>query len=188
MQIEQRRVEKPIGWPGDVYFISSLYSWNFAQIPKEGICMWFTQELVRTEAETGGALRRVWRAARAYAVSTSNSWKALKSKMRKRFMHSRVREFWNTHPPSTASPFGRINLEPSQATASKHRSPHSVRVRIRIRVGWSESGATAKIPLHKQPGRYVVTYQVPSMWNKFLVPYGIPEWYLFLGMDWLGWV
>ena len=41
-------------------------------------------------------------------------------------------------PPSTASPFGRINLEPSQAPASKHKSPHSVRVtvRIRVRVGW----------------------------------------------------
>ena len=52
----------------------------------------------------------------------------------------------NTHAPSTASPFGRINLEPSQATASKHRSPHSirVRVRVRVRVGWSASGATAK--------------------------------------------
>ena len=40
--------------------------------------------------------------------------------------------------------FGRTNLEPSQATASKHRSPHSVRVRVRVRVGWSASGATAK--------------------------------------------
>ena len=44
--------------------------------------------------------------------------------------------------------FGRINLEPSPATASKHRSPHSVRdrvrVRVRVRVGWSASVATAK--------------------------------------------
>ena len=29
---------------------------------------------------------------------------------------------------------GRINLEPSQATASKHWSLHSVRVRVRVRV------------------------------------------------------
>ena len=29
---------------------------------------------------------------------------------------------------------GRINLEPTQGTASKHRSPHSVRVRVRVRV------------------------------------------------------
>ena len=49
-------------------------------------------------------------------------------------------------PPFTASPFALINPEPSQATASKHRSPHSVRVRlrVRVRVGWSASGATAK--------------------------------------------
>ena len=34
---------------------------------------------------------------------------------------------------------GRINLEPSQATASKHWSPRSVpiRVRVRVRVEWS---------------------------------------------------
>ena len=34
---------------------------------------------------------------------------------------------------------GRINLEPSQPTASKHWSPHSVpsRVRVRVRVEWS---------------------------------------------------
>ena len=33
---------------------------------------------------------------------------------------------------------GRINREPSQATASKHWSPHSVRVKVgvRVRVGW----------------------------------------------------
>ena len=33
---------------------------------------------------------------------------------------------------------GRINLEPSQATASKHWSLHGVRVRVwvRVRVGW----------------------------------------------------
>ena len=57
---------------------------------------------------------------------------------------------WNTHPPSTASLFGRINPEPSHATASTHRSPDSVpiRVRIRVRVGWSPSGTTANPPLH----------------------------------------
>ena len=51
-------------------------------------------------------------------------------------MHIRVREFRSTHPPSTASPSGRINLqvEPSQATASKHRSPHSVRVTVTVTV------------------------------------------------------
>ena len=34
---------------------------------------------------------------------------------------------------------GRINLQPSQATASKHWSPHSIqsRVRVRVRVEWS---------------------------------------------------
>ena len=31
---------------------------------------------------------------------------------------------------------GRINLEHSQATASKHWSLHNVRVRVRVRVGW----------------------------------------------------
>ena len=152
MQIEQRRVEKSIGWPGDVYFLSSLYSWNFAQIAQQGICMWFTQKLVHTETENiifptiagGGALGRVWRAAPVHSEYVE-WWKG--SKIRKCYMHTRVREFWNTHPPSTASPFGRINLERSQATASKHRSPHSVRVRVRV--GWSASGATAKIPLHK---------------------------------------
>ena len=36
---------------------------------------------------------------------------------------------------------GRINLEPSQAPACKHWSPHSVpiRVRVRVRVEWSQS-------------------------------------------------
>ena len=65
---------------------------------------------------------------------------------RKNCMYARVREFRTAQPPSTASPFGRINLEPSQATASKHWSPHSVRVRARVmvRVGWSASGTTAK--------------------------------------------
>ena len=48
---------------------------------------------------------------------------------KKLYMQTRVREFWTTHPPSTASPFLH-NLERSQATASKHRSPHSVRVRV----------------------------------------------------------
>ena len=52
------------------------------------------------------------------------------------YMHTRVHEVWNTHPPSTASPFGRIYLEPSQSTASKHSSPHSVRVRVRVRWWW----------------------------------------------------
>ena len=75
--------------------------------------------------------------------------------------YTRVPKFRNAHPPSTASPFGRINLEPSQATASKHRSPHSVRVtvRVRVRVGWSASGATAKTPLHMYPVLYT-WYQV----------------------------
>ena len=46
---------------------------------------------------------------------------------------------------------GRSNLEPSQATASKHRSPHSVWVRVRVRVrvhriGWSALGTTARTP------------------------------------------
>ena len=63
-------------------------------------------------------------------------------------MYTRVRAFWKTPPPSAASPFGRINLliEPSQATASKLRSTHSVRVRvwIKVRVQWSASGATSK--------------------------------------------
>ena len=32
---------------------------------------------------------------------------------------------------------GRVNLEPSQAAASMHRSPHRVRVRVRVLIGWS---------------------------------------------------
>ena len=39
-------------------------------------------------------------------------WKG--SETRKCSIHTRVREFWNTHPPYTASPFGRINLEPHE--------------------------------------------------------------------------
>ena len=43
---------------------------------------------------------------------------------------------------------GRLNLEPSQATASKHRPPYSERVRVRVwvraLVGWSTLGGTAK--------------------------------------------
>ena len=42
---------------------------------------------------------------------------------------------------------GRINLELSQATASTHWSLHSVRVRVRVRVGWSASGTTANSPV-----------------------------------------
>ena len=76
--------------------------------------------------------------------------------VRKGYVHTRVCDSWDTHPPSTASPFGRINLEPSQATASKHRSPHSVRVRgrVRVRVGWSALGATAK----RKTNMYLVLY------------------------------
>ena len=64
--------------------------------------------------------------------------------LRKSCMQTRVCESWkNTHPPSTASPFWPNPIEPSYATASKHRSPHSVRVSvgIKVRVGWSASGA-----------------------------------------------
>ena len=53
-------------------------------------------------------------------------------KQQKDKTYTRVREFEHAHPPATASPFGRINLEPSQARASKHRSPHSLRVRVRV--------------------------------------------------------
>ena len=51
----------------------------------------------------------------------------------------------HTHP--TDEERKKCRLEPSQATvsnsqatASKHRSPYSVRVRVRVRVGWSASG------------------------------------------------
>ena len=41
--------------------------------------------------------------------------------------------------PEQSNHMGRIDLEPSQATESKYWSPHSVliRVRIRVRVEWS---------------------------------------------------
>ena len=39
--------------------------------------------------------------------------------------------------------------------ASKHRSPHRVRVDVRVRVGWSASGATAKILLHRSICGYI---------------------------------
>ena len=52
--------------------------------------------------------------------------------------------FLNAQHPQLAESFyslskqsnhmGRINLEPSQATASKHWSPHSVPIRVRVRV------------------------------------------------------
>ena len=47
-------------------------------------------------------------------------------------------------------------IEPPQATASKHRSPHSVRVRVRVRVqvGWSAPGAIANPPQNM----YLVLY------------------------------
>ena len=35
---------------------------------------------------------------------------------------------------------------------------------------------------------YVVTYQVPDIKSKLLVPCGIPGIFLFLGYYWLGWV
>ena len=80
----------------------------------------------------------------------------------KKYMHTRVPEFWNTHPPSTASPFGRINLKPSQSTASKSRSPHSVRVRVGL--GWSVSGSTPNPPLNIY--QYVYMYLVLYTWNQ----------------------
>ena len=68
----------------------------------------------------------------------------------KKCMFTRVRKLREAYPPSTASPFGRINLETSQATASNQMSPHSVpiRVRVRVRVWSSTLSAMAKIPLH----------------------------------------
>ena len=51
--------------------------------------------------------------------------------------------------------------ELSQATASKHRSPHSVRVRVRVRVrvGWSASGAAGQNPPQYVPGTW---YYMPG--------------------------
>ena len=126
MQIEQRRVEKSIGWPGDVYFLSSLQSWNFAQISQQGICMWFTQELVRTETENTifptiflrnctSRKKRIswwwcsWRSLKSFSCIYSEYiewWKG--SKMRNCYMHTRVREFemrtpHPQHPPLAES-------------------------------------------------------------------------------------
>ena len=64
----------------------------------------------------------------------------INQKMQKCYMHT-CASFEIRVVLSTASPFGRINLEPSQGTASKHRSPHSVRVRVRVRgVGFRRHG------------------------------------------------
>ena len=82
-----------------------------------------------------------------------------------RYMHTGVHEFWNAHPPSTASPFGRINLliGPSQSTASKHRSPHSLRVTARVRVGRSASGnAPRPKPPYIRMDMYPVQYRYTS--------------------------
>ena len=59
------------------------------------------------------------------------------------------------HSPMAES----TSREPSEATASKHRSLHSVRVRVKVgvRVGWSASGATAKSP-------YMYMYPVLYTW------------------------
>ena len=56
------------------------------------------------------------------------------------------------------------HLEPSQATASKHRSPHSIRprVRVRVRVGWRRQAPQPKPP-------YIL--HVPGTW------YYIHTWY-----------
>ena len=81
---------------------------------------------------------------------------------RKKNVHTRVGEFWNAYPLSTASPFGRINLKPSQSTASKSRSPHSVRVRVGL--GWSVSGSTPNPPLNIY--QYVYMYLVLYTWNQ----------------------
>ena len=88
-----------------------LYFYEMVHRQKKGTNWWFS-----------------WRSLKSFSCIYSEYiewWKGYK--MRKSYMHTRVCEFWNTHPPSTASPFGRINLESSRATASKHRSPHSVR-------------------------------------------------------------
>ena len=39
----EQRVKKPIGWPGDVYVLSPLWSRNLAQISQQGIFMRFTE-------------------------------------------------------------------------------------------------------------------------------------------------
>ena len=63
------------------------------------------------------------------------------TRIRKNSTNTRVCEFWYAHPPFTGSHLGRIKLRLSQAAASKHRSPHCVRVRVTVRVGfgWSAS-------------------------------------------------
>ena len=60
------------------------------------------------------------------------------------YVHPGARVLKCAPPTHSISPFVRINLESSQTTASKHRSPHSVRVRV----GWSALGSTAKTPLN----------------------------------------
>ena len=39
---------------------------------------------------------------------------------------------------------GRLNLDPSQVTASKHRAPRSIRIGVRVLVGWLTLGGMAK--------------------------------------------
>ena len=153
MQIEQRRVEKSIGWPGDVLLLILPIILEFrVNVPAWNLHVIYTGTRTYRDRKHNFSNYNWWWCSWQGLKSCSciyseyiEWWKG--SKMRKSYMYTRVRVFWNTHPPSTASPFGRINLERSQATASKHRLPHSVQVRVRV--GWSASGATAKIPLHK---------------------------------------
>ena len=70
---------------------------------------------------------------------------------------------------------GRINLEPSQATASKHWSLHSVRVRarVRVRVGWS-AVSKKREPSSHVSGRYVGAVQVhSSTYNNVSITYQV---------------
>ena len=60
----------------------------------------------------------------------------------------------HAHPTDVSRTAKNRHLQPSQATACKDRQPHSVRVRVRVRVGWSALRTTAKPPLHMYPVLY----------------------------------
>ena len=87
-------------------------------------------------------------------------------------IYTRVRELLNAHPPSTAPPFRRINLEPSQATASKRTSHHSGRDRVGCPVGLSASSATVKSSIIMYPVKYawykVFTYSSDTFHRRCL--------------------
>ena len=67
-------------------------------------------------------------------------------------MCTRVRELWNAHPPSTASPFGRINLERHKP---QHPSTgHPISFGLGFGLGFG-SGGRRQAPRPKPPSLYM---------------------------------